>query len=166
MFVCLWIVIALLYNFLSPNGIALITPKRTVFIGEKQYAIPVFQPGNQTISETDRFLSDIDFQKALQLFHAPEPIFLDARSPEEYAGGHIPGAINIPVNDLESFDLDMMTVPSNQVFVSYCSDPACDLALQLTFWLEEQGFKNLYYYSAGWQEWIEKGGQISTGERP
>jgi rhodanese-related sulfurtransferase len=26
---------------------------------------------------------------------------LDVRSPEEYAGGHLPGAINIPVQELD-----------------------------------------------------------------
>lgn len=168
LFIGVIVIIALMYNYISPTGIPLITERRIIYIGEEQYTIPVFHSGNNDSGDHNEVISvkNVDYDKALALFHATTPLFLDARSPEEYQAGHIPGALNIPVNDLESYELDLMTLPPDQIFVCYCDDPACDLALRLTFWLEEQGFTNLYYYHAGWRDWTKKGGQISRGERP
>ncbi len=168
LFTITMVLIALTYNFISPNGIPLITQQQVIYIGEQQHHIPIFQTGKKdhAAHETRLSVKNIDYDETLALFHEPEPVFLDARSPEDYQAGHIPGALNIPVSTLESYEIDLMSFPTGQAFVCYCSDPACDLALRLTIWLEEHGFTNIYHYHAGWQQWVEKGGQISTGERP
>lgn len=51
-------------------------------------------------------------------------VVLDVRSPELYAAGHVPGAVNLPhrrINErnLEGYDADT-------VFVVYCSGPHCN----------------------------------------
>lgn len=48
-----------------------------------------------------------------------EPVILDVRSPEEYAGGHIPGAINIPYDEIAAH-LDSLTAFRDQEIVVYC----------------------------------------------
>lgn len=63
---------------------------------------------------------------------------LDVRPPEEYAAGHLPGAVNIPLSQLEQHldDLD----PSTEV-VAYCRGPHCVLAFDAVARLREQGFE-------------------------
>lgn len=44
-------------------------------------------------------------------------VFLDVRTPEEFAAGHIPGAVNIPVQELAT---RMSEVPANKRVYVYC----------------------------------------------
>ncbi len=46
-----------------------------------------------------------------------KPILLDVRTPQEYAGGHIPNALNIPVDELRN---RLSEVPKNRHVVAYC----------------------------------------------
>lgn len=48
-------------------------------------------------------------------------VLVDVRSPAEYRGGHLPGALNIPVNEL-SRRLD--EVPEDRPVVVYCRSGA------------------------------------------
>ena len=61
---------------------------------------------------------------------------LDVRPPEEYAAGHLPGAINIPVKELEKRlkELD----PKLEV-VAYCRGPHCVLAFDAVAKLRKKG---------------------------
>ena len=50
---------------------------------------------------------------------------LDVRPPEEYAAGHLPGAVNVPLNELENH-LD--SLDTDREIVAYCRGPHCILA--------------------------------------
>ncbi len=60
---------------------------------------------------------DIDGMKARQLVENGA-LLLDVRTRDEYAGSHIPGAVNIPVQELES-RLKELT-PKSRAVVVYC----------------------------------------------
>ena len=44
-------------------------------------------------------------------------VLLDVRTPEEYAGGHVPGARNIPVGELEARIVELDTYKGKTIFV-------------------------------------------------
>ncbi len=48
---------------------------------------------------------------------ASAPVIVDARTPDEYAAAHIPGAINIPVTELPD---RLGELPPDQQIVTYC----------------------------------------------
>ena len=48
---------------------------------------------------------------------AEKPLLLDVRTPTEYAAGHVPDAVNIPVDELRS---RLSEVPRNRPVVAYC----------------------------------------------
>ena len=54
-----------------------------------------------------------------------EVTVLDVRPPEEFAAGHLPGALNIPLKDLRR-RLDEL--PKSREVVAYCRGPYCVLA--------------------------------------
>lgn len=78
---------------------------------------------------------------------------LDVRPQEEFEAGHVPGAINIPLKDLESHleDLD----PEHEV-VAYCRGPHCILAFDAVAELRKKGFKAARLED-GFPEWKQAG---------
>jgi rhodanese-related sulfurtransferase len=63
---------------------------------------------------------------------------LDVRPLEEYEAGHIPGALSVPMDELER-RLDEL--PPNREIVAYCRGPYCVMALEAVDKLRERGFQ-------------------------
>ncbi len=65
-------------------------------------------------------------------------VLLDARPVEEYTAGHLPGAISMPVDELER-RLDEL--PRDRMIVAYCRGPYCILADDALAVLSTRGWK-------------------------
>lgn len=78
---------------------------------------------------------------------------LDVRPREEYAAGHLPGAINIPIEELEEHlnDLDQ-----SLEIVAYCRSPHCVLAFDAVAKLRRKGV-NARRLQGGFPEWKSEG---------
>ncbi len=63
---------------------------------------------------------------------------VDVRPPEEYAAGHVPGAINVP---LSALDDTLASLPREREVVAYCRGPYCVLAYDAVARLRSKGFK-------------------------
>lgn len=62
---------------------------------------------------------------------------LDVRPPEEYAAGHLPHALNIPLGQLKQ---RLAELPRDQEIVAYCRGPYCVLAYEAVVALRQEGF--------------------------
>lgn len=78
---------------------------------------------------------------------------LDVRPPEEYACGHVPGAVNVPLKELGKRLKDL---PQDQEIVAYCRGPHCVLAFEAVAQLREKGFQ-ARRLEDGFPEWREAG---------
>jgi rhodanese-related sulfurtransferase/DNA-binding HxlR family transcriptional regulator len=78
---------------------------------------------------------------------------LDVRPPEEYASGHVPGAVNVPLKELAKRLKDL---PQGQEIVAYCRGPHCVLAFEAVAQLREKGFQ-ARRMEDGFPEWREAG---------
>ncbi len=63
---------------------------------------------------------------------------LDVRPREEFEAGHVQGAINIPIEELEQH---LQQFNPNQEIVAYCRGPHCILAFDAVAQLREKGFQ-------------------------
>lgn len=63
---------------------------------------------------------------------------LDVRPPEEFASGHVPGALNIPVEDLARRLRDL---PKSREVVAYCRGPYCLMSFEAVQLLRKKGIK-------------------------
>jgi rhodanese-related sulfurtransferase len=78
---------------------------------------------------------------------------LDVRPPEEYAAGHLPGAINIPLPELEQH---LAALPKENEVVAYCRGPYCVLAFEAVRRLRAQGYQARRLEN-GYPEWKQAG---------
>ena len=86
---------------------------------------------------------------------------LDVRPTEEFAAGHIPGAINIPLIDLERRLKDLT---EDEEIVAYCRGPHCVLAFDAIAKLRQYGFK-AQRLEDGYPEWQASGLPIEQANR-
>jgi len=78
---------------------------------------------------------------------------LDVRPPAEYAAGHLPGAVNIPLAELEKH---LSELDPGQEVVAYCRGPHCVLAFDAVARLREKGLKARRLQD-GFPEWKQAG---------
>ncbi len=95
----------------------------------------------------------IDFAKAL---FDKKHRFIDARDVSDFDAGHIQGALNIPYHDLEKYREKLNSLPKDQVYVTYCSS-ACDVSIDMAYAMVKMGFKKVYIFHGGWDEWKNAG---------
>lgn len=65
-------------------------------------------------------------------------VVLDVRPEDEYASGHIPGALSIPAGELER---RLSELPRDREVVAYCRGPYCVLALEAVEVLRAAGYR-------------------------
>ncbi len=92
-------------------------------------------------------------------------IFLDARSPRDYAMGHIRGAQNIPWQSFDQYiDRVFATIPEDARIVTYCDGEHCSLSEDLAKELVSMGYKKVQVLLNGWTKWQEAGLPVEKGE--
>ena len=89
-----------------------------------------------------------------------EVTVLDVRPEEEYAEGHLPGAVNVPLSELEK---RLEGLPADQEVVAYCRGPYCVLAYDAVARLRELGYqaRRLEY---GYPEWKAEGHPVEDDD--
>ena len=91
-----------------------------------------------------------------------EVTVLDVRPREEYRAGHIPGAVSIPLPELEK---RLAELKKGTDIVAYCRGPYCVMAIEAVDLLRARGFKAVRL-EEGVPEWRARGFKVATGERP
>jgi rhodanese-related sulfurtransferase len=78
---------------------------------------------------------------------------LDVRPPDEYSAGHIAGAVNVPLVELEKY---LKKLKPKQEVVAYCRGPHCVLSYDAVEKLRGRGFK-ARRLKEGYPEWQAAG---------
>ena len=80
------------------------------------------------------------------------PFVLDVRAPEEFVTGHVPGAVNIPYDQVAA---RLAEVPKDKDVVLYCrSGRRAGMAAEV---LAANGYTRLKHLEGDMPAWIEKG---------
>jgi rhodanese-related sulfurtransferase/DNA-binding transcriptional ArsR family regulator len=78
---------------------------------------------------------------------------LDVRPPEEFAAGHLPGAVNIPIHELQK---RLKELPRSKEVIAYCRGPYCLMSYDAVSLLRRKGLKARRLES-GLPEWRTAG---------
>jgi ArsR family transcriptional regulator len=87
---------------------------------------------------------------------------LDVRPADEYAAGHLPGSVNVPLSDLKR---RLGELPPGVEVVAYCRGAYCVLAYEAVAALREAGWAARRMQD-GFPEWRASGLPVETGARP
>lgn len=105
-------------------------------------------------------LEPVDGSALIGRVRRGEVTVLDVRPHEEYRAGHIPGAISVPLPELER---RLAELPRDREIAAYCRGPYCVLALEAVDTLRSHGFDAIRLED-GVPDWRARGFTVAVGE--
>jgi rhodanese-related sulfurtransferase len=123
--------------------------------------------GQPAASPDDPILR-ISLVGAKSKFDKKKTVFLDARKPEDYQAGHIPGAYNFYSEEQDQYAPNILSAlpDKGQDIVCYCHGGDCDMALRDARFLLEVGFTHVEVFLGGWPQWSQAGYPAAKGVNP
>jgi rhodanese-related sulfurtransferase/DNA-binding transcriptional ArsR family regulator len=85
-----------------------------------------------------QYLEAVGVEELLDRLNLGDVVLLDTRPMEEFRAGHIPGALSMPIDKLES---RLRELPRNKEIIAYCRGPYCVFADEAVELLTTQGFR-------------------------
>lgn len=94
-------------------------------------------------------------------------LLVDARPPDQYADGHIPGALSVPAEAVSGrLEAARALCEGRDRVVVYCRGLDCDEAHLLARELRESGVEGVCVFAGGIEEWRAAGRPVTRGGRP
>ena len=112
----------------------------------------------QALSRGDQ-VEAISGDELFARMHEASITVLDVRPAREFATGHLPGAINIPLDDLQR---RLAELPVNQEIAAYCRGPYCVLSVQAVAALRQHGLP-ARRLDSGYDHWQAAGRPVKEG---
>ena len=137
-------------NFVSPRPAAL---------GSPVYAAAE-SPG-AVCQDPRASVARISVQEAKPLCVACAAAFVDARSAQEYASGHVTGAVHVrPGDPVEPLLPKLGAAP---MVIVYDRDRECAAAEQVATGLQAKGLRDVRVLTGAWADWLAAGGPGESG---
>lgn len=108
-----------------------------------------------------RFFSDegclsVTFSELKKMAKEEHLVLLDVRPSHEFEQGHFPGALSIPLSELES---RLSEIPQGHEVVAYCRGKYCVLSYRAAEILQKRGIK-ASRLTSGVAEWKSEGRRL------
>ena len=122
----------------------------------------------RNVAEVDRIVRDyFDARDALEpvsreelitRMHSGMVTVLDVRPEAEFALGHLPGAVSMPIEALED---RLAELPKDQEIIAYCRGPYCVMSFEVVSALRMKGYR-IRRLEEGFPEWKAAGLEVVT----
>ncbi len=89
----------------------------------------------------------IDLNSMKKIIEEQAPVIVDVRTPREYEQGHIPGAVNVPLDELRA-NRTLLDAYKDQPVLLYCR--TVNRTGRVLWLLEGRGFKMIYALNGGY----------------
>jgi rhodanese-related sulfurtransferase len=102
-------------------------------------------------------VTKISREELLQkLEHPKNSVLLEALPPGEYRQAHIPGALNMPPDQVRDLASELIPRKDLEVIV-YCADPTSHASERTAEQLTAMGYTDIRYYVGGKSDWMKAG---------
>jgi len=127
---------------------------------------PPAQSGYSDIPESEDPVK-ITLSQTKKFFDRGGVVILDARDPEEYAEGHIRGALSAPT-DSKMGDIEWLQTMAKdpRPIICYCSGGDCELSIELATELTRTGHRRVLVFEDGFPAWQNAGYPVQEGSAP
>ena len=99
-----------------------------------------------------------------QLRKEKDAVVLDVRTPAEFAAGHVPGAVNVPLSGpgLDDFQKRVKDLDKEKTYLVHCA--AGGRSAKATAQMKELGFPHLNDFSGGMNAWKNARKPVEAGK--
>jgi rhodanese-related sulfurtransferase len=88
-------------------------------------------------------------------------LFIDSRGRDDFAAGHIPGALSVPLERIQrsrktapgSEWAGTLDFPGTQTLIVYCEGGDCQTSISLAKIIHDKGYQDIRIFTGGWAEW-------------
>lgn len=124
--------------------------------------------GCESGQTSDKDITVVTEDKLPEMLDQPQTVVVDVRTPDRYAGGHLPGAISIPLPDMRLSDARLTGAERIIVYAGGWTDPLSSAGAKRLMAL---GYSNVYEFKGGVEMWLDSGRKLITslpekGARP
>jgi rhodanese-related sulfurtransferase len=118
--------------------------------------------GRQSSSEPAS-VARLEMDEFRKLHTAGSVLVVDVRDELVFKAGHSPGAVSVPLAEIERRVADVRERARDRPIVTYCSCPSEQTALSaaIAFW--KRGVINVSVLVGGYPEWVAAGGAVQKG---
>ncbi len=107
----------------------------------------------------DHPLPEIDQTELARLLREEPPILAEVLGPKYFATGHLPGAINLPLEGFVESAARLLPDKDSRIVV-YCASSSCQNSHIAQRKLIELGYRNVRVFSGGKAGWTDAGGEL------
>ena len=129
-------------------------------------ALPWLGAGPEAAPESagmESSFPEIGLEEAQALHASGDVVFVDARYAEDYAAGHIPGALNVPLGLFEDqIEAILGEYGHDAHYVVYCSSETCPLAGELALALGFLEYSDVSVFTGGMAAWVAAGNEVEV----
>jgi len=113
------------------------------------------------IPDLDRPLR-VGIETVAKFVEAKAALIVDAREPVEFAAGHIPGAVNLPYDEMARDPAPLRSLDAaGRPIIVYCSGAGCESSRMLAeTMLRDFELKRVLVFEGGFPEWVAAGRPI------
>jgi rhodanese-related sulfurtransferase len=114
--------------------------------------------------EVSFMISEISRDELKQRLDHPKKFTLvDTLPAESYRQSHIPGALNLPLQEIRSLAPELVPSKDQEVIV-YCASAACNASEEAARILEEMGYSRVRRYVGGIADWAAAAIPLASDE--
>lgn len=115
------------------------------------------------VQEMESSSGELGLEQVRALHASGDAVFVDARYAEDYAAGHIPGAVNVPLGLFEDeIEAILGEYGREAKYVIYCSSETCPLASELALALGFMEYADVQVFPGGMAAWAAAGGEVEV----
>ena len=104
----------------------------------------------------------VDAEDTVELIiNTPNLVVIDSRKENEYSKGHIQGAISLLNTEMTLEKLSQYAPDKSTPLLFYCNGERCLRSSRAATQSLDWGYKMIYWYRGGWNEWVEKNMPVS-----
>jgi rhodanese-related sulfurtransferase len=121
--------------------------------------------GEQRLQKELQGIKTLNLAQAYEIFQKGQALFVDARSAEEYAELHIPGAVNLSRERLDQEGARAVAgIPADRELVVYCGMSSCEASLRAAEKLQSLGYSRVQVFMGGFRAWDDAGYPADTSK--